>query len=315
MPLDHYISQVHLKNFYSPELGELFYVIRKDNLKEFPSNSQSVCRIENGSTNAYLLDDRVLEGFLKTIEPKYNESLNKLETGNIDKKCVYTIAGFVAFVVTCSPTGMRILSAPLRDIVEIASEIIDKNGRLPKPPPELGGENLTELIKNGTINISIDEKYPQAIGINQILSFTSMFGNFKWEILHNKTTDSPFFTSDYPIALEKTKDPSIHNKIIPLSPTLAIRICPDRHSEKEKIDLNFSRFNWRRRTLNREEVVKINRLLVQCAESMIFYRDNHDWIHKFIAKNSKFRIEMHSTKIKRGNKIGSENTQRIVKTE
>lgn len=51
MPLDHYVSQVHLKNFYSPKLQCLMYAIRKNDLKFFKTNSDSVCRIDNGSTN------------------------------------------------------------------------------------------------------------------------------------------------------------------------------------------------------------------------------------------------------------------------
>src|ERR1700685_3402274 len=79
LPLDHYVSQVHLRKFYSPLLGgERMYAMRKSDLKSFQPNSKSVCRIEDGSTNAYLKEDRAVEEFLKTIEPKYNEALSKL---------------------------------------------------------------------------------------------------------------------------------------------------------------------------------------------------------------------------------------------
>ncbi len=43
MPLDHYIPQVHLKNFYSPVLGDRMYATRKSDLKSFTPNSKSVC--------------------------------------------------------------------------------------------------------------------------------------------------------------------------------------------------------------------------------------------------------------------------------
>ena len=69
MPLHHYVSQVHLRKFYSPTLGNRMYATRKADLKAFTPNSESVCRVMNGSTNAYLLKDRVIEDFLKTIEP------------------------------------------------------------------------------------------------------------------------------------------------------------------------------------------------------------------------------------------------------
>ena len=70
MALDHYVSQVYLKNFYSPALDGLMYAIRKSDLKRFPTKSQDVCRIEEGSTNAYITKDRAIEEFLKKVEPR-----------------------------------------------------------------------------------------------------------------------------------------------------------------------------------------------------------------------------------------------------
>jgi len=119
MPLDHYIPQVHLRKFYSPALGERMYATRKSDLKSFTPNSNAVCGINNGSTNSYLRGARWIEEFLKGIEPNYDAALAKLMLGNIDREAIYVIAGFVAYVIGCSPTGMRINSEPLRSIAEI----------------------------------------------------------------------------------------------------------------------------------------------------------------------------------------------------
>ena len=35
MPLDHYVSQVHLKKFYSPALGDRMYAMRKSDNHAF----------------------------------------------------------------------------------------------------------------------------------------------------------------------------------------------------------------------------------------------------------------------------------------
>ena len=70
MALDHYVSQVHLKQFYSPSLGELMYATKKSDLKSFQCNSKSVCRIEGNSSNYYLTNDRAIEDFLRGVEPK-----------------------------------------------------------------------------------------------------------------------------------------------------------------------------------------------------------------------------------------------------
>lgn len=208
---------------------------------------------------------------------------------------------------------MRIFSAPLKDMVEVTAAQLDATGILPEPPPELGGANLTELLNDKKVRVSVDPKYPQAIGINQILSNTAIFCNSRWEVLYNDIIDSPFFTSDYPIAIEETTDPHILNKIIPLSPKIAIRICPNPSFEKEVPDFTFSGFAYCIRTPNRKEVFKVNELIVRSAENMVFYRDNHNWVRRFVANNSAFRIEPYSRKIKSNKGTFMLFTQRIAK--
>jgi hypothetical protein len=142
MALDHYVSQVHLKNFYSPALDGLMYAIRKSDLKRFPTKSQDVCRIEEGSTNAYLSKDRAIEEFLKDVEPRYNASLAKLRENKMDQEAIASLAGFAADVVTCSPTAMGLHSGPLKAQLEAAAAILDKQGAIPKAPEILGEKSL-----------------------------------------------------------------------------------------------------------------------------------------------------------------------------
>jgi len=291
MPLDHYIPQVHLRKFYSPALGERMYAIRKSDLKCFTPNSKSVCAIHDGSTNAYLREDRAIEEFLKTIEPNYNSAIERLISDEIDEKCIYTISGFVAYVATCSPGGMRIHSGPLKNTVEVTARMLDPKGVFPPPPPELGGANLTDLLRRGTVKITVDSKYPQAVGISQIFQHTATFGNFKWDILRNGFTDSPFFTSDFPVAIERSDDPRILNRVVPLAPDLAIRIKPDLNIKRGQADFSFTHFEYRIRDISRAEVVQINRLIVQCAEEVVFYRDDRPWVKPFVARNRQYRIE------------------------
>jgi len=267
------------------------HAIRKSDLKSFTPDAQSVCRIENGSTNAYLREDRIVEEFLKGIEPKYNSALEKLTADKIDAECIYAIAGFVAYVLMCSPAAMRIKSEPLKTVVEETSRMLDSQGHLPGPPPVLGGESLTDLLNSGKVRVKINPKFPQAIGIVSILSVTTAFGNFPWDVMLNPFDDSPFFTSDFPVAIEKTKDVRVLNRIVPLAPHLAIRIRPDLMTERNLTDFSFPHFRYIIQKLSRPEVININRLIVRCTESVVFFRDDHKWIPEFVKKNSKFRIE------------------------
>jgi hypothetical protein len=291
MPLDHYVSQVHLKKFYSPSLGNRMYAIRKADLEAFTPNSSAVCRIMNGSTNAYLRENRAIEDFLKTIEPNYNAALDKLIAGKIDNDCIYTIAGFFAYVISCSPAGIRIHSGPLKSTVETTTAMIEAQGLLLPPPAQLGGANLTELLRDGAVEVKIDPKYPQAIGIDSILQHTATFGNFKWEILHNDFEDSPFFTSDFPAAIEKTDDPRILNRIVPLAPNLALRIRPDLTLGRGRSDFSFANFSCHSCNIGRKELIRLNCLIVRCAEDTVFYRDDRPWVRPFVAKNRHYRIE------------------------
>lgn len=313
MPLDHYVSQVHLKNFYSAKLGELMYAIRKHDLKAFTPNSESVCRIENNSTNSYLRDDRLIEEFLKGIEPKYNAAIEKIKANDIDKECIYVISGFIAYVYTCSPGGMRIFSEPLRAAVESTTRILDSKEVFPEPPSELGGSNLTELLKNGTLQIEIDPKYPQAISILLILNNTSTFGNSKWDVLVNPFENNPFLTSDFPVAIERTNDLRLINKIVPLTPNLAIRIRPNLLVDPKRIDFSFSNFGVTIKKLSRQEVLNINRLIVRCAETTVFFSEDYEWIPKFVKKNSHFRVEPRTIEIPQGNGTFLLSTQEVRK--
>lgn len=313
MALDHYVSQVYLRNFYSPKLRGLMYAVRKSDMKLFTPDARSVCRIESGNTNAYLQEDRAIEEFLKGIEPRYNDALEKLTTDKIDADCIFVIAGFVAYVYSCSPGGMRINSEPLRAIVDHTTKRLDSIGTLPPPPPVLGGKSITDLLESGDMQISIDPKYPQAIGISSILHLTSTFGNYEWDILTNSVEDSPFFTSDFPVAIEQTDDPRVLNKIIPLAPHLAVRIRPNLVHDTEHTDFSFSRFRRSIRKLSRSEIMRTNRLIVRCAETTVFFRENYGWVLDFVKKNARFRVETKVQKVPymKGNLIYT--TQEIVK--
>ncbi|TGR23153.1 MULTISPECIES: DUF4238 domain-containing protein [unclassified Mesorhizobium] len=110
MALDHYVSQVHLRNFYSDDARGRLVAVRKDDLKRFYPWSEDVCRIEEGSTNAYFNEPRTIEAFLKRIEPNYNRALSAVRERRIDAEDVNVIAGFVAYVASCSPAAMRLHS-------------------------------------------------------------------------------------------------------------------------------------------------------------------------------------------------------------
>jgi len=291
------------------------FAVRKSDGNTFCCGSRSVCRIEDGSSNAYLRKDRLIEEFLRFVEPKYNRSLSKIYDNAFDQECILSIAGFAAYVMACSPAGIRILSDPLRASLESISAILDRDGDLPTAPDILGGKSLTELLEDGAVTFKIDPKFPQALGITSIIGWASVFGNSRWEILRNEEADTPFFTSDFPVGLERSPDPRVLNRIVPLAPDLAIRICPDIRLSGQQPDLSFKTFKAKQHRLKRREVVEINRCIVRCAEDTVFYRDNLDWVVPFISKNRRYRVEGITQRIPHGGGFLNVSTQRIVVTQ
>ena len=182
-------------------------------------------------------------------------------------------------------------STPLRAMVDSTAKILDAQGEIPRAPETLGDKSITELLSSGTVKIKVDPKFPQAIGISNIFHYTSVFGNSPWEILRNNYPENPFFTSDYPAAIEVVDFNNQINRVVPLAPDLAIRIKPNIRLSGTKPNLSFPGFESLSRPLRRIEVVGLNRLLVQCAEDLVFYRDQRHWIKGFVAKNCKYRVD------------------------
>ncbi|EAV43548.1 hypothetical protein SIAM614_02686 [Stappia aggregata IAM 12614] len=290
MPLDHFVSQVHLKNWYDAKLGKRMHAIRKTDLKRYQCDSASQCRVEDGNTNKYLQDQRAVEEFLKTIEGQYNVSVDELRQGKPTGEAIYAISGFVSYVMSCSPAAMRINTPMFAGSVQMMAGMLDRRGDLAAVPAELGGGTIGEMIADGRVVVNVDPKYPQAVGIGTIMDRVSSFGNFAWDILVNTHEDTPFFTSDYPIANEDTDDPRILNRIVPLAPNLAIRIRPHLRTNRAK-GFEFRDFRSSMMNLRRSEVVDINRRLIRSAETVVFYSKYLEWIPDFVKKNRNFRVE------------------------
>jgi len=93
------------------------------------------------------------------------------------------------------------------------------------------------------------------------------------------------------MAIEKTGDWRLLNKIVTLAPSLAVRIRPNPRIDRNRADFSFANFNHRRRDVSHKELVDINRLIVRCAEDAVFYQDDFAWVRQFIAKHRHYRIE------------------------
>jgi hypothetical protein len=289
MPLDHYVSQVHLRQFYSTELPQAMFATRKIDLATYRCNSKSQCRVKDGSTNQYLDDPRIIEKFLINVENEYNAALDSLRRGHPTENAVFSISGFVSYVMCCSPAAMRINTPLFRSMVRRQASLLERLGELPPAPKAMGGGTLSQMLDDGRVVIDIDKKFPQAVGISNILERLSAFGNSKWEIIRNLHSDSQFFTSDYPIGNEARSDPRILNRIVPLAPDIAIRICPSFDSQGK--GMSFPKFSYSMTSASKSEAISINREIVRCAETVVYYSRSDSWRANFIKKHRHYRVD------------------------
>ena len=150
---------------------------------------------------------------------------------------------------------------------------------------------MSQLISEGVVKVDVDPKYPQAIGISTILDRVCMWGNSVWDLIHNAEPDSPFLTSDFPAAIERSSNGQILARIVPLTPDFSVRIYPDRVSRDMRQDMTFSAFRPRVLAAKPSDVRAINESIARSAEELVFFRDRRDWVVPFLTKNARFRIE------------------------
>jgi Protein of unknown function (DUF4238) len=155
---------------------------------------------------------------------------------------------------------------------------------------------MSQLISEGVVKVDVDPKYPQAIGISTILDLVGTWGNSVWDLIHNTDSDSPFFTSDFPAAIERSANGQILARLVPLTPDFSVRIYPDRGRNKRQ-DMTFSAFRPRVLAAKPSDVRAINESIARCAEELVFFRDHRDWVVPFLTKNARFRIEATTNKV------------------
>lgn len=290
MPRDHYVSQVHLRHFCLPENHKRLNAFRKSDGFNFLASTESVCQIEDGSTNEYLTLSRIVEEVLNEIEPKYNIAIDSLVRGSHSSADVVAISGFIAYVETCSPTAQRLASVPLVDSLQMTAEVLESQGHFPPPPAALEAASLSELIQAGAVGFHVDPKFPQAIGIANIMDIASTLADCAWDIIHNDNDDSKFFSSDFPVVTLPSYSGGASAKIVPLTPSLAVRLHPKRRGTSSS---NLKLRHHRSRTIRatRQDAIEINRWIIRAAEKLVFCPRSYEWAGRFVQRNRAFRSD------------------------
>ena len=211
---------------------------------------------------------------------------------------------------------MRLHSGPLRSTVEATGKILDASGEIPRAPEALGGKSFTELVENGDIKVTIDEKYPQALGINGIKERVNIWGNSAWDIAFNEhAKDSPFFTSDFPSGIELSDDPRIINRLLPLAPDLALRIRPDPDAREFKYGRDVQSFSVSSPYAFPERSPRYKSSHCQVRRRAHLFSGPSRLDEPFLNKHRSFRVEPTTTEISTPTGYALVSTIRIKSTK
>lgn len=293
MSKDHYIAQTYLKHFIDPKFGTLMHAYRKHDLKYFTPTTKDICYEEGWDTNPYFQDSRAVDQYLKIVEPKWNRGVDNIEDLLRYEEVKYFMAGYIAVMASCSPTAVRTSTESIANIIASSGEMIAHQIQVQpelfpdvKPLPQ---ETFDKIMETGGLKANIDPKFSHAQMISNLLDMQWHFYKSPWMILVNET-DSPFLTSDFPVAYYYAKPESqIPYRYVPISPRHSILIKPsledaNRKFPKEEMK-QFPNTTVDITAVKHKFVRILNILMVQGAESLVLSAKNESWIPNLVKRH------------------------------
>ena len=288
MALDHYISQVHLKQFLSQTDKKLLLAARKSDLSVFTPRPRDVCRVEDGSTNQYLTDNRAVEKFLLEIEPAYDACLARVAAGELDWNARQVFSGFLAYIQTYTPAAVRMFDPMPRAIIERVAKSLEDSGDLePISIPELPdwhGKTMSQLSKEGKVKLNIDLKMPQAMATTQLLKIRYSLASSDITVLR-PSGRGRFLTSDFPSVILTHYQNKYAQRLLPISPKLGLVFHTHTSFEqREKVTNRFVNIGDR-------QTQAINDKIIKAAENLVFSTHKYPWLLDKVKQFRKYRVE------------------------
>jgi hypothetical protein len=92
------------------------------------------------------------------------------------------------------------------------------------------------------------------------------------------------------VALERTADPRVLARLVPLARDLAVRLVPMLPAGPLRRQTPQANRRRRHRPADREEVAKLNRTMLRCAQDAVFYGNDAHCAPKLVVRNREFRV-------------------------
>jgi hypothetical protein len=290
MPQDHYVAQTYLRAFTAPETPERIHAYRKSDGYYFSPSPAAICKSLNWDINPkYLSPPDALGRWLKIFEPHWAGAVTRLlETHHLSHTDKSLIAGYWAYLSTCTPTWQRVVTGIQQAVLDetYVEGFIAYAEAHPEKYPQAAA--YLPLVKEGSLKLKIDPNYPKAVVTTHLLEHHWCLYHQEWNVVWNNT-DEPFVTSDNPSCFDYEYGGPIHAaRYLPLTPRLALWTQPDKLPERG------SDAPPARRSLGREATAKfvrdMNRLIVQSAENIVLSSKARPYLSAWVEKYKNWRV-------------------------
>ncbi len=293
MANDHFVAETYLKHFGDAANGGQLYGFRKSDGGRFPCWPRDLCREWDGDLNFARLSHcpDLLGQFRAIFEPLWKTAVDTLVLGACPQEDRFAIAGYVANLMTCTPTWRRVGVQMYNDhataYLAFAKRMQEKHGGNPTLPVD-----AIALLERGEIKLDHDPDYIKAVITRQLLDSAWMFYHQDWAVLEN-FSPYPFVTSDNPVAIEEAADfrhpPS---RFVSLNPRLGLLVRATR-TNLPPFDLRLPPLGQlSRRKIEAAEAKRLNRLVARCAENLVISSIKDDAIATLVRNAARFRVEL-----------------------
>lgn len=298
MARDHFIAKTYLKHFGDASRGHQLRAYRKSVHQDFPCFPADVCHEWDGDLNPAFLQNRpgMLGDFRAIFEPHWDHALAGMAARDISRGDKFAASGLYANLMTSTPGWRRLMTTILDhrhvSTLRFKHAMNRKHGIVNEELAE-----GVELLDQGKIRLETDPAYTKARLTRRMLHIAWLAYNQDWQILHNDTA-CPFVTSDNPVALLNIRGvPPC--RFLTMTPKLCLRIAfknsgfkpLDDHDEPGIAFAQRPNGVIRHTAVHTRYAKMINKLVVRCAEDLVFSSQINSGIAKVVRRNAKFRME------------------------